>query len=91
MVACSKAILHWDKTRNIERMPGDRTFFQTYDEVQHRRHGHKHASIPSRRKALTYMKYLLLSSSLEKDGLNGFVVASILDEIKAVLSGIYNG
>lgn len=47
-------------------------------------------SLPGER-PLTYMKYLLLSSSLEKDGLNGFVVASILDEIKAVLSGIYNG
>ena len=92
-----KAILHCDKNWGIGknnslmfRLPKDMAFFRRTTKGKTVVMGKNTLlSLPGR-KPLKDRTNIILSSSIEKDGRYGFIVASNLEELKAVLSGIDN-
>lgn len=92
-----KAILHCDKNWGIGkndnlmfRLPKDMAFFRRTTKGKTVVMGtNTLLSLPGG-KPLKDRTNIVLSSSLEKDGKSGFIVASNLEELKAVLSRIDN-
>ena len=92
-----KAILHCDKNWGIGknnslmfRLPKDMSFFRRTTKGKTVVMGTNTLfSLPGR-KPLKDRTNRVLSSSLEKDGRSGFIIASNMEELKAILSGISN-
>ena len=92
-----KAILHCDKNWGIGknnnlmfRLAKDMAFFRRTTKGKTVVMGtNTLLSLPGE-KPLKDRMNIVLSSSLEKDGRSGFIIASNLEELKAVLSGIDN-